>query len=193
MSRPAKTADFGPQPAIIAAAKAPAGRGAGPARRYATYLNRPRIDWGAELAMDNAWMPSCCLVCRACRWALSLARSASTRLPTPAVIVSWSLPTNVRFEAIDFDAVPNLASAALTLLIDVCTVPIIAVAWVTVPIVPVAATVMLAPPTDRSWACTVSTEVPVELARAATLEAPLVIRLMPLKLALFTTCVIWFR
>ncbi len=70
---------------------------------------------------------------------------------------------------------------------------IILVAWVTVPMVPVAATVTLAPPTDRSWAWTVSTELPVELARAATLVAPLLIRLMPLKLALLTTWVTWLR
>src|ERR1700733_7580066 len=38
--------------------------------------------------MDSDWMPSCCLVCRACNCALSAARSASTRSPTPLVKAS---------------------------------------------------------------------------------------------------------
>jgi len=43
------------------------------------------------LAIDSAWMPSCCLTWSAWSFADSLARSASTRLPIPASTTSLSL------------------------------------------------------------------------------------------------------
>ena len=52
------------------------------------YLNSDSTDCGAWFAIDRAWTPNCCLVCRAWSLALSLARSASTRFPTPAVMLS---------------------------------------------------------------------------------------------------------
>ena len=86
------------------------------------YLNRDSTACGAWFAMERAWTPSCCLVCSDWRVALSLARSASTRLPTPAVIVSCSLPTKVMWFCRAVDDVPSLARAAETLLIDVSSV-----------------------------------------------------------------------
>ena len=114
-----------------------------------------------ELAIDSAWMPSCCLVCRACNFALSLARSASTRLPTPASRLSCSLPTKPRCEASDFDPVPSVESAlADPELRYVEAVIAAALAWVPMVevvsiLLPVTASVMIAFPSDMSCATTV--------------------------------------
>ena len=66
-------------------------------------------------------MPSCCLVCSAVRLALSLATSASTRLPMPWVRLSCRLEMKLRWVARAFEPVPSLATEALTWLIEVLT------------------------------------------------------------------------
>src|SRR5579885_2414108 len=48
-----------------------------------SYLNSERMICGALFAIERACTPSCCFVCRAVSCALSLAMSASTRLPMP--------------------------------------------------------------------------------------------------------------
>jgi hypothetical protein len=55
-----------------------------------SYLKNERTMDGAWLAIDRACAPSCCLTCRACSFADSFARSASTRLPMPLVMESLS-------------------------------------------------------------------------------------------------------
>ena len=43
------------------------------------------------MAIAKAWTPSCCLICSEVKFALSSARLASTRLPTPTfrMSISW--------------------------------------------------------------------------------------------------------
>src|SRR3569833_882781 len=113
------------------------------------YLNRDMIACGAWLAMERAWTPSCCLVCSAWSVALSLARSASTRLPMPVCRVSESLDTKFSCVVSALDLVPSWASEALTLLLQVSTGVIIAVAIAVVPSVSVALMVMIVPPRVR--------------------------------------------
>src|SRR3982751_1907357 len=78
---------------------------------------------GAWLAIDKAWMPSCCLTCSDCNRALSWAMLASTRLPMPAVRVSDSFW--VKEAWIENLAAPDdsLARAELTLVSEL---------WITV-------------------------------------------------------------
>ena len=87
---------------------------------------------GAWLAIDSAWMPSCCLTCSDCSEALSCAMLASTRLPMPVVSVSDSFWANVAW--IENFAAPadNLARAELTLVSEVWIVAtrVEALAWV---------------------------------------------------------------
>src|ERR1700744_248598 len=62
----------------------------------ATYpWNSDRVIDGAELAIDRACTPNCCFTCKDCSLALSVAMSASTRLPIPAFNVSTSCDTKV--------------------------------------------------------------------------------------------------
>src|SRR3546814_10486983 len=76
---------------------------------------------GAELAIDSACAPSCCCTCRAWRLALSLAKSASTRLPTPVVSTSVSLEMQVACPSICLYWEPRLPSAWLVRLIELVT------------------------------------------------------------------------
>ena len=69
---------------------------------------------------------------------------------------------------------------APVLVMEVETVEIIAVAVVTVPIDPAAATVTIEPPSAMTSAATVIFDVPSALARAAIAEAPVLMRLLPL-------------
>src|ERR1700679_1665127 len=64
--------------------------------------------------MDRAWTPSCCLTCKDCSSALSLAMSASTRLPTPLVSVSESLPAKPSWIENFFDPAESCASEEST-------------------------------------------------------------------------------
>src|SRR5690606_13126562 len=95
----------------------------GPAR-HCDYRNsdiRTDDDW---LAIDSAWTPSCCLVCRAWSFALSFARSASTRFPIPASTESCSFVMKFRCEPSDLEPVPSLGSAPETLAIATLTMVI---------------------------------------------------------------------
>jgi hypothetical protein len=58
-------------------------------------LNRDRMICGDWFAIDKACTPSCCLTCKDCNIALSVAISASTRLPIPVVRLSDNSVTNV--------------------------------------------------------------------------------------------------
>ena len=70
------------------------------------FLARPAL--AVSLAIDSAWMPSCCFVCRAWSRALSEAMSASTRLEMPVVSEVCRLETNFRWLARALEPVPSL-------------------------------------------------------------------------------------
>src|SRR5579862_53173 len=78
-----------------------------PLKRESRYCG----DW---LAMESAWTPSCCLTCRDCSSALSLAMSASTRLPTPVVSVSESFDAKPSWIENFFEPAESCASAEST-------------------------------------------------------------------------------
>src|SRR5580692_6583748 len=109
------------------------------------------MDCGDWLAIDSAWIPSCCLTCSDCNVALSCAMLASTRLPIPAVRVSDSFWAKVAW--IENFAAPadNLASAPLTLVREVWSVAIRAEALAWVEIVAVDFNVTIEP--DRLMFC----------------------------------------
>ncbi len=121
------------------------------------------VDW---LAIDRAWTPSCCLVCRACRVALSEAMSASTRFEMPVCREVCSDCTKVRWLDRALEPVPSLVRAVFTLVRSVSSVPMKALAAVAVANEAVADRVTLAPPSDRSSAWTVSLAEPLSLASA---------------------------
>src|SRR5664279_3043654 len=77
---------------------------------------------GAWLAIDRACTPSCCLTCKDCSNALDFARSASTRLPIPAVSVSASFWLKVAWIENFFAPDDSLASEEFTLVSDFCRV-----------------------------------------------------------------------
>src|ERR1700761_5068459 len=107
---------------------------------------------GAWLAIDSAWIPSCCFTCRACRLALSCAMLASTRLPMPCVRVSDSFCEKVAW--IENFAAPDdsLAKAELTLVSEdwIVATRVEALAWVE--IVDVAFKVTIEPDRLIFWA-----------------------------------------
>src|ERR1700755_2885691 len=121
---------------------------------------------GAWLAIDRAWMPSCCLTCSDCNLALSCAMLASTRLPMPAVRVSDSFWVKVAW--IENLAAPDdsLARAELTLVSEdwITLIRAEALAWVE--IVDVVFTVTIEPDSFMFWAWAVIRRVPSEDARA---------------------------
>src|SRR5436190_195509 len=130
--------------------------------------NSDRMVCGAWLAMDRAWMPSCCLTCSDCNRALSCAILASTRLPMPAVRVSDNFWVKVAW--IENFAAPDdsLARAELTLVSEVCSTPIKAEALTWVETVAVDLRVTIAPDNLRFWAWAVMRRVPSEDASACT-------------------------
>src|SRR6202000_220567 len=134
--------------------------------KFQVYLNSDRIVCGAWLAIDRAWMPSCCLTCSDCNWALSCAILASTRLPMPWVRVSDSFWVKVAW--IENFAAPadNLASAPLTLVREVWSVAIKAEALAWVEIVAVDFKVTIEPDKLRFWAWVVTRRVPSDDAKA---------------------------
>src|ERR1700748_2170334 len=121
---------------------------------------------GAWLAIDSAWMSSCCFTCRDCNLALSCAMLASTRLPMPDVRVSDSFWAKVAW--IENFAAPDdsLARAELTLVSEVWIVAtsVEALAWVE--IVAVDFRVTIDPDKASFWAEVVIRRLPSADARA---------------------------
>src|ERR1700754_4675433 len=115
---------------------------------------------GAWLAMDRAWMPSCCLTCSDWRRALSWARLASTRLPIPVVRVSDSFWAKVAW--IENFAAPDdsLARAELTLVSEAWIVATRADALAWVETVAVDFRVTTEPDSFRFWAAVVMRRAP---------------------------------
>ena len=64
-------------------------------RRQSDYPNNLSAICGALFAIDKACTPSCCLTCKAFNCALSVAISASTRLPIPVVSAVDNCETKV--------------------------------------------------------------------------------------------------
>src|SRR6185437_16630183 len=91
----------------------PNGKALGAHQGRPDYLKSCNRICGAWLAIESAWAPNCCCTCRACSRALSLARSASTRLPTPEFNWSVSCETKVAWLLISLDCEPRLPSAWL--------------------------------------------------------------------------------
>ncbi len=160
-------------------------------RRQRRYENKWSAIDGAEFAIDRACTPSCCLTCKDCNIALSVAMLASTKLPMPVVNVDDSCVT--KDDWIENFATPldREASAASTFVKDDSTVEIIVDAFDWVEIEPVVAIVTILPLRLMFSAATVMRCVPSVEARAVICFVEPLIRLTPLNWAFCTTDVIW--
>src|SRR6266700_4229502 len=155
----------------------------GPARKPTppkAYRNKDRVIDGAAFAIERAWMPNCCLTCSDWSLALSVAMSASTRLPIPAFSVSTSLEMNCSWIENFFTPEANLANAALTFWIERLIVPTMVEALAAVEIVEVLFTVTMEPDSFRVWPATVIFLVPPAEARAWKLAVVPSTMLVPL-------------
>ncbi len=119
--------------------------------------------------------------------------SASTRLPIPAFSESCSLPTKVWWFDRAVEAVPSLARAAETLLIEVSSVVSRFDAEVADAKVAELETETIEPPSDMFSPATVIVLEPLELARAEIELLVPSMMLMPLNDAFDRVLVIWSR
>src|ERR1700689_2469337 len=114
-------------------------------------------------------MPSCCLTCRDCNIALSLAILASTRLPMPAVRVSDSLLTKVAWIENFAEPADNCARAESTLVSELWIVVIMDEAFACVETVPVDVKVTIVLDRLKFCAEVVTWRVPSDEAKASIL------------------------
>ena len=144
---------------------------------------------GPALAIDNAWTPSCCLICSEVKFALSSARLASTRLPTPTLRMSTSWVVKSVWISTRLAAAPSEArpfdTAVIAVLMEVRAKFALALVVRLAALIPSAVT-------ERSCAVTMMVE-PSTVDRTAKLVPSVLIRLTLLNSAVATIVLIWFR